>query len=724
MQKMPARRQARHAARCHIHAALACAVLTQGAFAQADTPASSDTQTVIVTGGLRSQQVLDAPYAIGVVDAQTLRNAGPMVNLSEALQRVPGLTVANRNNYAQDLQISSRGYGARAGFGVRGLRLYTDGIPATMPDGQGQVAHFDIAGASRIEVLRGPFSVLYGNNSGGVIALYTAPASVREFELAFDAGSFGLRQERISLSLPMDQGFDLRANLTRFEIDGFRPQSAADRTLGNVRLGWRGDADTVTLLLSDFQQDAQDPLGLNRSQYDANPLQTTAVATQFNTRKSIGQTQGGVNWRHRFGAEQGLVETYVTAYLGTRSVTQYLAIPVATQAPPQHGGGVVDFDRDYNGIDLRALLRFGETDLVIGVSQERQVDDRRGNENFIGTPPNQMLGVLGDLRRDETDRATSRDVYAQVETPLSAAWQLVAGVRSGQVTMEVDDRYIVLPGNGDDSGSLKYSYTNPALGVRWRVAPQWMLHASMARGFEAPTLGELAYRPDAGSGFNFALQPQTSRQLEVGSKWRSDTFDLDAVLFLINTDNEIGVATNAGGRSSFQNVGRTRRYGAEAAAWWRLSPSLRAQANVTLLNATYLDTFLTCNAVPCIVPNVPVPAGNRIAGTQRVIGGAELAWRPGGMVPGEFAAEWHSQGSSPVDDLNSDFGAGFGVVGLRWSADWVITGSGTLQMLLRADNVFDQRYVGSLIVNEANKRFFETGAPRNYLMSLRWLQRF
>src|SRR4029450_8617600 len=136
---------------------------------------------------------LDAPYAIGVVDAQALRDAGPMVNLSEALSRVPGLTVSNRTNYAQDLQISSRGYGARAGFGVRGLRLYTDGIPATMPDGQGQVAHFDLARASGIEVLRGPVSVLYGNSSGGVIALFSAPVRTREAEVGLDGGSFGLR---------------------------------------------------------------------------------------------------------------------------------------------------------------------------------------------------------------------------------------------------------------------------------------------------------------------------------------------------------------------------------------------------------------------------------------------------------------------------------------------------------------------------------------------------
>jgi iron complex outermembrane receptor protein len=219
------------------------------------------------------------------------------------------------------------------------------------------------------------------------------------------------------------------------------------------------------------------------------------------------------------------------------------------------------------------------------------------------------------------------------------------------------------------------------------------------------------------------LQGQSSRQLEAGSKWRGETFDVDAVLFLINTDNEIGVATNAGGRSSFQNVGSTRRYGAEAAAWWRLSPTLRAQANVTLLNARYLDSFLTCNAVPCTAPNVPVPAGNRIAGTQRAIGGAELAWRPG-VLPGEFGVEWHAQSSTPVDDLNSDAAAGFGVVGLRWGADWAITDSGKLQTLLRLDNLFDRRYAGSVIVNEANKRFFEPGAPRNYLLSLRWLQRF
>ena len=194
------------------------------------------TEPVVVTTSGSEQRVFDTPYAVGVVDADQLRAAGPMVNLSEALARVPGLVVSNRHNYAQDLQINSRGFGARASFGVRGLRLYADGLPASGPDGQGQVTSFDLAGAQRIEVLRGPFSALYGNSSGGVIALVSAAPTKRELTLDADAGSDGLRQVRVGVAAPLGSGFNLRAQVSRFEIDGFRPQSEARRTLGNLRL--------------------------------------------------------------------------------------------------------------------------------------------------------------------------------------------------------------------------------------------------------------------------------------------------------------------------------------------------------------------------------------------------------------------------------------------------------------------------------------------------------
>ena len=715
--------------RCAVRAGV-FTCLVAGAVVQAQ-PLGAATQTVVVTGSVRDLRVLDAPFAIGVIDAQSLRDAGPMVNLSEALVQVPGLTVSNRNNYAQDLQVSSRGFGARAGFGVRGLRLYTDGIPATMPDGQGQVAHFDLAGAERVEVLRGPFSVLYGNSSGGVIALFTAPARERSAEMSFDAGSFGLRQERLALALPLEQGLDLRASVSRLDLDGFRPQSAADRTLGNVRLGWRGAADTVTVLLSDHQQSALDPLGLTRGQFDADAQQTTTQATQFNTRKTIRQSQAGANWRHRFGDDGVLRETSLTAYGGSRGVNQVLAIPPLTQNNPavpssqRHGGGVVDFDRRYDGVEARARFGWTGIDLVTGVVQERQRDQRRGFENFTGPPATPTeLGVTGALRRDESNQAWTRDAYVQAEFALAQDLTAMAGVRSGRVDMSVDDRY-VSGLNGNDSGSLRFSYTNPVAGLVWKVRPDWSLHASVAQGNESPTLGELAYTAD-NSGFNFALKGQRSRQFELGSKWRGAGIDLDGALFLVDTDDEIGVRSNAGGRSAFQNVGRTRRYGGELSSAWRIMSNLRARTALTLLHARYRDSFDTCTAAPCpsaANPAVAVAAGNRIAGTQAALGWADIAWRPG-VLPGEFALEWRAQGRTAVNDINSDFAAGFAIASLRWSHGIGLGDMGDLQLLLRVDNVADRSYAASVIVNEANARFFEPAAPRNVLASVRWVARW
>ena len=691
----------------------------------ATTPARAQTETVVVTGSPRAQRVLDAPFAITSIDAAALRDAGPMVNLSEALVAVPGLVVNNRNNHAQDLQISARGFGARAGFGVRGLRLYTDGIPATMPDGQGQVAHFDLAGAQRVEVLRGPFSVLYGNSSGGVIALFGAPVTAAQAEVGFDAGSFGLRQARASVAAPLGQGLDLRASLSKLETDGFRPQSAADRRLANVRLGWQGAHDRVVLLVSDHAQDAQDPLGLSLADLQADPRGTAAVATQFNTRKTIAQTQSGVNWRHQFAEGGVLRESSLSLHSGRRSVAQVLAIPAATQANVRHGGGVIDFDRRYEGMEARLQFGWPGVDAVAGVALERQTDDRLGYENFTGTSAAPTaLGVQGRLRRDETNTAESRDAFLQADWALGPALSATAGVRSGRVAIDVSDRYISGL-NGDDSGSLRFDYTNPVLGLRYTAAPGWVLHASVARGFESPTLGELAYSAD-NSGFNKTLQGQTSRQAELGSKWRSPALDVDATLFLVRTDDEIGVRTNTGGRSSFQNVGRTKRHGAELAGTWRPATGLKLQAALSWLQAEYADGFSTCTSAPCPTatnPAVAVPAGNRIAGTQRALAWAQAAWRTG-PLDGEWALEWRASARTMANDLNTAAAPGYALAHLRWSGRLALGAADSLELLARVDNLFNRAHVGSVIVNDGNGRFYEPGAPRSLLLSVRWQHRF
>ena len=679
----------------------------------------AQTQGVLVIGSARAQRALDSPFAITSVDASALRDAGPMVNLSEAMAQVPGMVVNNRNNYAQDLQISSRGFGARAGFGVRGMRLYTDGIPATMPDGQGQAGHFDLAGAQRIEALRGPFSALYGNSSGGVIALFTAPVTSGVAEASVDLGSFGLRQARLGVASPLGQvlggALTLRANVAAFEIDGFRPQSAADRQLGNVQLGWDNGRDKLTFQFSDQQQDAQDPLGLDRTRFDADPYQTAPQATQFNTRKEIAQTQAGLNWRHQFSGAGVLRESALVLYQGQRGVTQWQAIAPQFQVPASHGGGVVDFDRDYQGLDLRLTWRLGSADLVTGLSTETQEDARRGHENFTGSGPTRVLGITGKLRRDETNRATTREGYAQVQLPLGAeatGLSLTGGLRGGKVEMSTRDHFL---SNGDDSGDLSYDYINPVLGLRWALSPTVALHASAARGFESPTLGELAYRPDGAAGFNTALKGQTSRQFELGVKMRLTTLEFDVAAFTADTADEIGVLKTEFGRSTFQNVGRTRRYGMELGSLWRPAAGLKLQAAVTLLDATYRDAFTSgANTVA---------AGNQIAGTQRASAWAQAAWMPG-WLPGEVALEWRAMAKTAANDTNLEFAGGYALANLRWSARFNLAPTDALELLARVDNVFDRVYAGSVIVNDGNSRFFETGSPRAGLLSVRWLHRW
>ncbi len=704
------------------------ALLGGPALAQSGTPAAdaSALEPVVITGSTRERKLVDAPYAITAVDATTLRSSGPMVNLSEALSRVPGLTVANRSNYAQDLQISSRGFGARAGFGVRGLRMYADGIPATMPDGQGQVAHFDLAGAERIEVLRGPFSALYGSSSGGVIALFSAPVTEPFSEVGVDFGSFGLRQQRVAVGAPVGNNVDISAGVSHFEIEGFRPHSAASRDLANVRLGWQGEADRLVLQVSNQNQKADDPLGVSRVLFDSDPRATTPEATLHNTRKTIRQTQVGLAWTHKLGLG-ALDSLAVSTYTGSRGVVQYLAIPFGTQNGNRHGGGLIDFDRTYAGLDTRLSWRFDRVDLITGVNVEQMVDDRQGFLSFTTTTPVPDYGVRGNLKRDERNQALTREGYVQAEWRASEVVSATVGLRSGQVAMSTEDHFVspapAPNNNGDDSGQLKFKYTSPVVGLSFKASPALTLHLSGSRGYETPTLGELAYQANGAAGFNSGLQAQTSRQIEAGAKWRGGAGlpDIDAVVFDIRTSNEIGVLTNAGGRSAFQNVGHTSRTGAEVSARWRLMPSLSTQLSVTRLEAKYDDSFVTCTGVPCLLSGAgtaTVPAGNRIAGTQPTNAYFELAWKP--LARAELALEIRGQGRTAVNDLNKEFADGYALASVRYSHRFTISTRDQLELLARVDNITNRVYAGSVIVNDGNGRFYEPGAPRNALASLRW----
>lgn len=703
--------------RLTVLAAAALATLEAGA----QTGAEPTLRPIVVTPtpGV-AQQAFDTPASVDVVTGEQIRNATLQVNLSEPLARVPGVVAFNRQNYAQDLQISIRGYGARSTFGVRGIRLYSDGIPATAPDGQGQISHFDLSSAGRLEVLRGPFSALYGNSSGGVISLVTAdglPGVQAEVGTSF--GSYDTERENFRIA-GAEGAWNWNLDAVHFKTDGFREHSAARRNLLNGKVRLQATPDTrVTFVVNAVDMpDVQDPLGLTRAQYEAEgPRAVDQAALDFNTRKSVDQQQAGAILEHKLDAVNSFK---LTGWFGQRGTEQFQAIPLGAQAAPRSAGGVIDLQRDYRGIDGQWIAKTqawgGGLTFTAGLYADDLQEHRKGYNNFAGT----TLGVIGALRRDEDNRVRSFDQYAQ------GSWQgerfsVTAGLRHSEIRFESRDNFIV-PGNGDDSGAVRHSATTPVLGAVWHASDALNVYAALGRGFETPTFNELAYRPNNAPGLNFGLQPATSKQWEIGVKaepvadWR-----VNAALFESRTEDEIAVLSNTGGRSVFQNVGETRRRGAEVALEGRWAEAWSTYAALTYLDATYGNSYLTCVGV-CTAPNTLVPAGNRIPGVPQFTGYAEVAWKhkPWGL---ETALELRHIGDLPVNDLNSDFAPAATVFNLRISASqkW---NRWTFREFLRVDNLSDRNYVGSVIVNEGNGRYFEPAPGRTWLVGANALYAF
>ncbi|HYR00099.1 MAG TPA: TonB-dependent receptor, partial [Casimicrobiaceae bacterium] len=536
--------------------AVATAVAAAAGAVSAQERAVPRLDPIVVTATRTDERAFDLPLAIDSVDRDRIQNGQLQVNLSESLAGIPGISVQNRWNYAQDLQVSVRGFGARANFGVRGVRLYQDYIPATMPDGQGQTGSFSLASAQRIEVLRGPFSSLYGNASGGVISVFTEDGPVPPIAGGqVIGGSYGT-WNTIARAGGQSGAVNYLLAGNYFTIDGYRDHSHASRELGNVKLRLDASPDTSIVIVANalYQPEAEDPLGLTRAQWEANPRQADPAAVLFDTRKTVSQRQAGATVLQKLTEDADL---RVTGYGGTRSVRQFLALPGigATSS-----GGVSDIDRSFGGVDARVIYRFRLADrpgtLTLGGNAETQRDQRKG---FVNNN-----GQLGDLRRDETDSVGNGDGYAQLEFAPLDALSLLAGYRYSNVRFDTSDHYIA-PGNPDDSGQRNYSHGSPVVGAVWHVTDRLNLYANYGQGFETPTFIELAYRP-VGSGLNLALQPSVSDSAEAGLKALiSRTQRVNVAVFDVKTSDEIVVDTSTGGRTTYKNAAKTERKGVEAA---------------------------------------------------------------------------------------------------------------------------------------------------------------
>ncbi|EXE58832.1 tonB dependent receptor family protein [Acinetobacter sp. 1542444] len=698
-----------------------CILMSMGCISSPLVWAEDLTQDVTVLPTLHVEATrtdttyLQTPASVFRIDAPQV-DTSSQVNLTEVVKGIPSLQLRNRENYAQDLQLSMRGFGARSTFGVRGIRLYVDGIPATMPDGQGQTSNIDLSSLDHVEVLTGPFSSLYGNSSGGTILTSTKEGQGKDsIELSYSGGSHD--KSRAGLVL---QGGAKGANepsyvisSSYFDTDGYREHSGAEKVLNNAKLSWSlDDGSKINWVTNYVKIHADDPQGLTRDQWNANPKQQVPFLKQFNVRKDIEQTQTGVTWSKPINDKN---ELYAMAYLGNRQVTQYQSIPKSTQdASINHAGGVIDFERDYYGADFRWTGKelLPNTTVSVGVALDAMDEDRKGFENFNLVNGQPSYGVKGNLRRDEDNTLWNIDPYLQASWQFLPTWRLDTGVRYSNVHYKSKDNYL---SNGDDSGKTDYSKVLPSAALSWQIVPELMAYVSYAKGFETPTFTEMAYRPDGESGFNFDLTASTSDTYETGLKSQNQLGDFTLAVFQTKTKDDIVSAGNSNGRSTFRNADKTLREGLEFAWNKKLWRDLTATASYTYLDATF-DAD-----IPALGSIAQIPSGNAIPGIAKNQAYASLAWQPSHGLYGGVDVQYMDK--VYVNDTNSDAAPSYSVTSANVGYAWVM-GDWKVNSFARVDNLFDKNYAGSVIVNDGNGRYFEPADGRNWSAGLRVIKQF
>ena len=658
---------------------------------------------------------MQTPASVYRVDAPK-NDQSLQVNLTELVKGIPSVQLRNRENYAQDLQLSMRGFGARSTFGVRGIRLYVDGIPATMPDGQGQTSNIDMNSLSHLEVLTGPFSSLYGNSSGGAVLATTREGQGKDsIEMNYAGGSHNKNRAGIVL-----QGGAKNQNepsyivsSSYFDTDGYRDHSGANKVLSNAKLTWNlDDGSKINWVTNYVKIHADDPGGLTRADWEKNPKQVAKNVLDYNARKKIDQTQTGLTWSKPLNDQN---ELYAMTYIGQRQVTQYQSIPDTVQKNPNtpyQAGGVIDFKRDYYGADFRwtgkDLLPY--TQFSAGVAIDAMNEDRQGYQNFNDAGDK---GIKGAVRRDERNTLWNVDPYLQASWSFLQTMRLDTGVRYSNVHYKSKDHYIVGL-NGDNSGKTTYEEVLPSVALSWQIIPEVLAYASYAKGFETPTFTEMAY-PAQGGASMFDLKPSKSDNYELGLKSSNTLGDFNLATFYIETKDDIVAAESLGGRATFRNADKTLRKGIEFAWNKKLWKDIAVNASYAYLDATF------DSKVPAAGKVAEIPEGNAIPGIAKNQAFIGLVWQP---EQGFYAGlDTQFMDKVYVNDINSDAAASYTVAsiytGYAWKrADWGING------FARVDNLFDKNYAGSVIVNEGSSRFFEPADGRNWSAGLKVSKQF
>jgi iron complex outermembrane receptor protein len=636
---------------------------------------------IVVTATRLEAAVRDVARSVSVVGKDEIQNGQQLLGLDESLAGVPGLYMQNRYNFAQDLKISLRGFGARSSFGIRGIRIFVDDIPESLPDGQAQVDSIDLGSTSRIEVLRGPASSLYGNAAGGVIAIYSEVGATEPYvEAAVAGGSYAYRRYQLKTA-GTHRSVDYMLSASRTELEGYREFGRARGTAINAKLAFHPSAHDQLLIAINAtdQPQAQDPGGINAAQVNANRRSARLQNVQFDAGEELNQQRiGGVYKTDRIGGELMLRNYYVW-----RGFTNRL---------PFVAGGAVDLQRFFYGVGGQySLPEFGTGNLQLttGFDIDRQDDDRQRFDNNDGIVGTQVFG--------QNEKVNSNGVFLQGQYAPHEGWLFLAGLRYDRVQFDVTDAYLA---DGDDSGKLDFSRSSPSLAANY-TSSLGVWFASWSTSFETPTTTELA-NPDGSGGFNELLRPQTADNFEVGFKSSARSLYYEIAAFHIDLKDELipfEIASSPG-RTFYSNAGSSTRNGVEAAFSWQIADRVSADVSYTWSDFTF-DRFVEAGQDF---------GGKRLPGLPEHFAYFGLTFGTDTGLSATF--ETLLSGNFYANNDNSDAIKSYTVSNLRLAYAWR-RGKWFVRPYVGVNNIFGEQYNSNIRINAFGGRYYEPAPERN-----------
>lgn len=669
-------------------AGVVAAAHTPFALAQSDQAAALELAPLVITSPRADARWLSSAAAVSVVAASSTPGEQALA-LDSWLSRVPGVFSLNRYNLAQGLRPAIRGFGARGNFGVRGIRVLVDDVPLTMPDGQTELDGLDLGLVERMEVLRGPASVLYGNAAGGVLAIETRqPPAKPSMQLDISAGGLGYQRARAELGGSEANLGGLLA-FTSTTLEGGRPQSQAHTNSLTGKAQWYSDSGQLRLNFNAIDNRAEDPGGLTASQVKADRRQVATNNLRFNADEYIRQQRLGVVWQ---GYTDGADEYQLRSYAGHREFGNRLGF---------ERSGQTTFSRYFSGVGAhyshhRQLAGLAHR-ITGGLDLEAQHDDRRRYDN--------LLGERGALRQQQDESAESTGLFIEDQIDLNAQWQATLGMRYDQVRLAVNDRF--LSDGRDDSGSINLRDWNYSAGLSYRITPQQALYARLATSFETPTVNELA-NPQGG-GFNAALQPAQALSRELGIKGEWPALRYALALYRIELQDELVAFSVPAqpGRNFFSNAGQSRRDGVELSLDWQLADAWRWSLAYAYNRYRFIDYQRAAQDL----------SGKRAPGIPGQNLFTELAYEQQDFY---LRLGLTAQTRLYTDDANSQSAPGQALLGVRMGKR-IRLAEQQVEPYLGVDNLFDRDYFDNVRINDAGGRYFEPGPGRTLYAGVRLL---